>query len=240
MLKYSCIDWSIVVTLLIAGMALSVRTKKLTFPAAITGGLTGLLIFAGAGFMGLTLLCAFFLLGTLATRYKRELKPGIEADGDLPERRKTGQVLANGGVATVMALLALADPSHAVLYRAMLAACFAAATSDTLSSELGMVHGRRFFNILSFKKEAKGLNGVISLEGTLAGILGAFVIALLYACFEGLDLLFLFIVVGGVMGNLMDSVLGALFERRKMIGNDVVNFLNTLFAALVFWLLTCL
>jgi uncharacterized protein (TIGR00297 family) len=94
-----------------------------------------------------------------------------------------------------------------------------------------MVHGRRFFNILSFKKEAKGLNGVISLEGIFAGILGALVIALVYACFEGMDLVSLLIVVSGVMGNLMDSVLGAAFERRNYLSNDWVNFFNTLFAS---------
>jgi uncharacterized membrane protein len=41
------------------------------------------------------------------------------------------------------------------------------------------------------------------------------------------------IVFAGVMGNLADSVLGAALERRHYIGNDTVNFLNTLFAALV-------
>jgi uncharacterized membrane protein len=35
------------------------------------------------------------------------------------------------------------------------------------------------------------------------------------------------------MGNLADSVLGATLERQHKMGNDTVNFLNTLFAALV-------
>jgi uncharacterized protein (TIGR00297 family) len=96
-----------------------------------------------------------------------------------------------------------------------------------------MVYGRRFFNIITFKKEPKGLDGVISLEGTLLGAAGALVIAVAFAFFtyRGMNVLFVFI--AGIIGNLADSVLGATLERRRYIGNDAVNFLNTLLAALV-------
>jgi uncharacterized membrane protein len=41
------------------------------------------------------------------------------------------------------------------------------------------------------------------------------------------------IIAAGTAGNLSDSVMGALLERRGVIGNNAVNFLNTLIAALV-------
>lgn len=193
--------------------------------------LVGFLVALGAGPGGLLLLAIFFVLGVKATSHKKHLKmvPGAAH----PERRNAGQVFANGGVAAITALLAELDPAREDLYFVMLAASLASATADTLSSELGMVYGRRFFNIITLRKEPKGLDGVVSLEGTLLGAAGALVIAVAFAFFtyRGMNVLFVFI--AGITGNLADSVLGATLERRHYIGNDAVNFLNTLLAALV-------
>jgi len=68
---------------------------------------------------------------------------------------------------------------------------------------------------------------VVSLEGTLIGIGGAFAIALIHALFFGWNILVLWIVIAGFCGNLTDSILGAGLERKGWIGNNVVNFLNT-------------
>ncbi|RYZ84512.1 MAG: DUF92 domain-containing protein, partial [Moraxellaceae bacterium] len=154
------------------------------------------------------------------------------------ERRKAGQVLANGGVAAILGLLSWQLPQYTTLLDLMLAAALSAATADTLASELGMVYGRNSVNILTFKKESRGLDGVISLEGTLLGVLGSAIIALIFCAFNGLGLRELIIVIAaGTMGNLVDSLLGALLERKKMINNDMVNALNTLSGALAGWLL---
>jgi uncharacterized protein (TIGR00297 family) len=103
-----------------------------------------------------------------------------------------------------------------------------------------MVYGKRFFNIISFRADRCGMDGVISLEGTLIGIAGSCIIAAIYALGSGWDINFCFIVIAGTIGNLTDSILGALFERKGKIGNDAVNFLNTLAAALVMVLLAIL
>jgi len=119
----------------------------------------------------------------------------------------------------------------------MIAGTFSTATADTVSSELGNVYGSRFYNILSLKKDTRGLDGVISAEGTIAGIMGSALIAMVYTFFEGLDTTFAVIVVAGTAGNLFDSILGASAERKHLIGNNAVNFLNTAFGALVALLL---
>lgn len=219
-----------IIPLIIIVMILCIKTKKLTIPASLTAGLAGLLIFAGAGYTGIIMLGAFFVMGILATSHKKQ---GKAVAGEHPQERTTGQVLANGGVAAIMAGLALIDPGHAGIYLIMLAGSLASATADTLSSELGMVYGKNFYNILSFRREQKGLDGVISMEGTLLGAGGALVIAAIYAVSYGASPHCLIIALAGILGNITDSVLGATLERKRYIGNDVVNFLNTLFAALI-------
>lgn len=212
----------------------SVITHKLSVPAAIAGGLMGLIIFIAVGYSGLLLLGTFFLLGVLATSWKKGLKKSTENDHQ--QKRTTGQVLANGGMALLLAFLALMYPASATLLIVLMAASLAAATADTLSSELGMVYGKRFYNILTWKKEPKGLDGVVSLEGTLIGVAGAFIIALVYASAHH-SYYILHITIAGAIGNLCDSLLGATLERKKWIGNNLVNFLNTACGALCAWLL---
>jgi len=233
-------DTFIVLGLLLLVIVICIRTKKLTVTAALTAGVVGYLVFAGVGYNGLLLLGSFFTLGVLATAHRKEVKAALHPEGAHPQARNAWQVLANGGTAALMAVMALIHPTYAFYYHIMLAASLAAATSDTLSSELGMVYGRNHYNILSFKKDTRGLDGVVSLEGTLMGVAGAFVIAFVYALGAGFNKYCFFIGLAGVLGNLADSVLGATLERRHYINNDVVNFLNTLFAALCAWLFSTL
>lgn len=226
-------DWIILAVLLLVIMVFSVLKRKLTLPAALLGAAIGVAVFMGAGFKGVALLGAFFILGIAATSWKKEVKRGLVAGEQLSQPRTAGQVFANGGVAAIMGLLAFVNTGHTTLYAIMLAASLASATADTLSSELGIVYGKRFYNILTGKTEARGLDGVVSLEGSVIGAAGALVIALLYilpvAAFKPAAI----ITLAGIAGNLADSVAGALWERKHFIGNNTVNFLNTLLAAMV-------
>jgi uncharacterized protein (TIGR00297 family) len=148
-------------------------------------------------------------------------------------RRTAGQVLANAGLAGLLGLAAWLLPSFASLGRLMLAGGFAAATADTLASELGNIYGRRYVNILTFKPDQRGLDGVISAEGTLLGLAGSAVLASVYCVAEGWYPAFGILLLAGTAGNLGDSLLGATLERRRYLPNDGVNFLNTLIGALV-------
>ena len=211
-----------ILLILFTGMAASVYWKKLTIPAAITGGIVGWLIYAGAGSTGLLMLAAFFIMGTAATSWKkRQKQPAHQVT------RTTGQVLANGGVAALMGLGILLFPHEKNLFEIMMAGSLASAAADTLSSELGMVYGRRFYNILTWKPDQKGRDGVVSIEGLIIGLIGSAVIAVIFKS------QFWIIILSGTIGNLIDSILGATLERKNYIGNNAVNFANTLFAAIV-------
>ena len=241
----------LVLIILSAGIVASIRWKKLTVPAALTGGVLGWLIYAGAGLTGLSMLAAFFIMGTAATSWKKKEKRLIKTNDSQQVTRKASQVIANGGVAALTGLGILLFPAYRPLLQIAMAGSLASATADTLSSELGMVTGRRFYHILSFKPDQKGRDGVVSIEGLLIGLAGSAIIGGLYllgghllgdhytpgyeqnSLGNGRGSAFWIIVLAGTVGNLVDSVLGATLERRGMIGNDTVNFLNTLAAALV-------
>jgi uncharacterized protein (TIGR00297 family) len=216
-----------------SAMMLSVAFKKLTLLGALTGGLLGLCVYAGGGFTGLALMAMFFVLGVCATAVKRKWKERHDLTKKGESRRTAGQVFANGGVAGIIGLLIFSFPQHALWLRVMLAASLSSATADTMSSELGVVYGRFFYNIRTFQKDTRGLDGVISWEGTLLSVVGSCVIALVYSVGFGFSIAAFWIIIAGTVGNLCDSLLGATLERAHRIGNNTVNFLNTLIAALV-------
>lgn len=149
-------------------------------------------------------------------------------------KRGLMHVVSNGGVAGTCGLLGWLIPEISFMAMGMAAASLAAAFSDTVSSELGNVYGSRFYNILSFKSEPRGLDGVISPEGTLFGLLGSAVIAIQYGILIDASLNVLWVFLAGILGNLLDSILGASAQRKGLLNNHEVNILNTVFGAVVF------
>jgi len=219
------VDW-LVLLFLISGVIASIVLKKLTSPAAITGGILGWVIYKGDDIRGLALLATFFILGTAATSWGKRRKQTTHANAGHQSRRTTGQVFANAGVAALAGLGAILFPAQSPLLQLAIAGSMSSAMADTLSSELGMVYGRKYFNILTGKPDEKGQDGVISLEGTGIGIAGSVIIALIASHH------FWIVVIAGTIGNLTDSLLGAKFERKGYLTNNTVNFLNTLTGAL--------
>ncbi|WP_262709849.1 DUF92 domain-containing protein [Hymenobacter metallicola] len=221
-------------------MLWSVRARKLTPAGALTGGVLGALIFLGAGWWGIALLGLFFGLGTAASAWKVAEKRRLGLAEENKGRRTAGQALANAGIAALLGALSWYSPAHQDLFQLMLAGSFAAATADTLSSELGNIYGRRYYNAWTLRPDTRGLNGVVSLEGTLLGVAGSGLIAVVYSLGVGWHRGFFWLVVAGTVGNLADSLLGATVERQHYVSNNAVNTLNTavgaVTAGLLYWL----
>lgn len=180
------------------------------------------------------MLAAFFILGTAATSWGKRRKLTVHTNAGHQSRRTTGQVFANAGVAALAGLGAILFPAHKALLQLAMAGSMSSAMADTLSSELGMVYGRRCYNILTWKSDQRGNDGVISIEGTLIGISGSALIAAIFTLSPTHPPgAFIIVILAGTVGNLADSLLGALFERKGLITNNTVNFLNTLAAAAI-------
>ncbi|MCW3073783.1 MAG: rane protein [Flaviaesturariibacter sp.] len=237
-LHISCLNFSrmdveafVVGILLALGGFLSHRLRKLTLWGSIGGVLIGGFLYLGTGLPGLLLLAFFFIAGTAATAWKKRTKQ-IHTTKE-SSQRNLGQVIANGGVAGFLGLASLLYPEYKSICLLMIAGALSSATADTLSSELGTLYGRRFYNMLSLERDQRGLDGVVSIEGFMIGVFGSFAIACLHGAFMGWNVAFLIIIICGTAGNLFDSVLGAALERRGVLKNNAVNFLNTLLAALL-------
>ena len=220
------------VALLVLLLSWTYFSQKLTLAGTLTAGSVAIAIYLGAGLTGIALLGTFFFLGTAATAWKKDKKVKQRLVEGESSRRTAGQVLANGGVAAVLGLLAWLWPQHSRLLLIMMAGAFSAATADTLSSELGMLYGRRFYNIRTLQPDKRGLDGVVSMEGTLLGMAGSVLVGLCLMQQPVFSLgMLLVIVAAGTVGNFTDSWLGATLERKAQIGNNAVNTLNTVAGA---------
>lgn len=215
--------------------ATSFYLKKVSLSGAIAGAIISFLILQN-NWVNFLLFGLFFVLGSIATKWqferKRQLNLGQENEGV----RTWIHASANGGIPAFFSFVALLFPEFTSLTYAATAA-IAAALSDTLSSELGNIYGVRYVDILNFKKGNRGEDGVISLEGTLFGVVGSLLIAVLFGILTTNYFVILPITIAGFAGNLMDSYLGATLQRKGWINNHIVNFLNTFFAAflVVLW-----
>lgn len=211
--------------------------RLLTRAAAFAGTAIALLIFYCFGFCGISLMAAFFILGSGATLFsiRKPIKNREKDSG----RRNAAQVFANAGLAGIICLSYIILGEQNLLFPLMVAAVFASATADTLSSELGIIYGKKCYNIISFKRESPGADGLVSLEGSIFGIIGAALIASIFCLFTEWNYYFFWILISGIIGNLSDSVIGVLLQRKGLVDNDLTNFLNTVVAVLlmmVFWI----
>lgn len=238
-------DWewpgAIVLPVLVVAASISVYLKKMDLSGGFAGVLIGMGLFWGGGMAMLGLLAAFFLAGSLATswRYGKKAALGLAEGHGKP--RSAANALANGGIAALLGIWAWLAPASGWPLPAMMAAALAAATSDTLSSELGNVYGRRFVNIITLSPDQRGADGVISLEGTIAGLAGSLLIALLYGWFWRAPVFMTAAVaIAGLTGNLADSLLGATLQRGGWLNNHQVNVANTATGAVMAALLSML
>lgn len=217
----------IAVTLLFALAARLLRAVDTA--GAAMGAVLALALYLAGGPGAFLSLVAVFVLAATTTRlgYRRKRLLGTAERG---HGRSASQVFANVGVAAIVAAAALLSGRGFLL--AASAAALAEAAADTVSSELGQAATDRAYLITSFRRVPAGTDGGVSLPGTAAGIAAAIVVALAAAVTGFIPPTAVALVAAAaILGMFLDSLLGATLERRRLLDNDGVNFLSTLFAA---------
>lgn len=201
---------------IVAGVTVAVtawRRRALTrdgAAAAIALGVAGAA--AGAGWAAL--LIAYFISGTLLSRWgeaaKRRRTHATVAKGGA---RDAWQVLANGGVFGAFALASLLTPSPVV--DAAAAGALAASAADTWATEIGTWIGGTPRHVLTWRPIATGMSGGVTVAGTVALVVGAIWLTALAWCFGWPDASLLPIAVGGIVGALVDTLVGASAQQVR-------------------------
>lgn len=230
--------WGAPAAALVAWVA--IRLGWLRGDGAVAAAVVGLGIYGFGGLRAAGVLLAFFLTATLVGKLPRGPKHGP---------RDARQVIANGGVAVLGALLlALRVP----LGVAVLAGALASANADTWATEIGTRYGGAPRRLGFGPRLSARDSGGMTVIGTLGGGAGAALIAVLAGGWPA--------VIGGVAGMAADSLLGGtlqavyrcpacgqrLEQRRHGCGvaadrvrglpwmdNDAVNLMATVIGAVV-------
>ncbi|MBI3968660.1 MAG: DUF92 domain-containing protein [Chloroflexi bacterium] len=158
-----------------------------------------------AGWRPIFLLLTFFASSSALSRYH-------QGSGGGAGRRKARQVLANGGAAALLAIRFRATDSPAAL--TAFAGALAAANADTWASEVGQKLGGAPHDLLTGAPVPPGLSGGVTAIGTVAGALGAAVLGVAATAGGGDRRRFFSTAVGGGVGMLADSLLGATLQGQ--------------------------
>lgn len=207
------------------GIAAGARAAgALTRDGAVAAVVVGTVVFGFGGWPAAALLLTFFATSSLLTRWHADRKLH-------PEHRRgrgAGQVLANGLAASVLAVWGGVAPSVAVW--TAFAAALAASTADTWATEVGMLSPSPPRLITTWRPVARGTSGGVTVQGTIAGIVGAGAVAVLGTLLLAAPPSAVWL--AGVSAMLVDSVLGATVEQRvSWVTNDVVNLTMTVLGA---------
>ena len=168
------------------------------------------------------------------------------------------RVLCNVGVAACALIPYALWKDHRFLY--VYAAVMAESLADSLASKAGPLTRYATVDICTFRKISPGLSGGVSLLGTLSGLLGACIIAVLCTGFPTATLkIAATVAMTGFAGCLFDSVLGSVVQVKylctvcgmlverdmhcgtaaipcrgvRFITNDAVNILSNFFTFLL-------
>jgi len=225
------LPWAIGVNLAISWLGYRARTVSLS--GWLGGAAIGIVIFAAGGAFAWTFLFLTFVVATVSSRVGLKRKTALGIAEEKGGRRGAGNAFANCGVAAIAAVMAVTTPYPAESLLAF-AAALTAGGSDTVASEIGKAWGRSPFLITTLRRVPAGTPGAMSIQGTMAGIVAAGVLAFV-AHVGGLVTVraILPIVIASTVGAAIESVLGATAEPAGMLNNDMLNFINTAVAAVV-------
>lgn len=202
----------------------SFRRGALSASGTLAAILVGEIVFVFGGVDWFVILAVFFLTSVFLTRFKAEKKGEVVKEFAKGGVRDFWQVLANGGIACLLALAFYYYKSPVVFFGFL--GVIATVNADTWATELGIL-GKGKPRLISTGQPVRvGTSGAVSLGGTLSALAGASIIAIVFFATQillnrpdfprGISLyslqLFAIIVFSGFLGTFIDSFLGATMQ----------------------------
>jgi len=213
--KLSMLNDQLAGLLLVTITALLGYKKGTVDPLGVISGIAvGAAVVLLGGFLLLIPLLTFFILGSIFTKYKynlKEMKGAAEGGGG---RRGWKNVLADGVPPLIFLFIWRFSPNDALLLAFF--SSIAANTSDTLSNEIGVLSEEDPVLLFSWRRVPAGTSGAISPLGTAAAVLSSLLISFESYAISGGKTSFLIIpAFCGFLGSIIDSFLGALIQEKR-------------------------
>ncbi len=217
---------------ILLGLLLSASIATLAYwrgslsPGGAFGAMiAGTLVFGVGGLAWGILLVAFFISSSALSHYKERAKEPLAEKFQKGHRRDLGQVIANGGAGTLIALAYALNP-HPLWFVTFVGA-MATVNADTWATELGVLSKSPPRLITTFRIVPVGTSGGVTSLGTLVAFCGALLIGLVQFAIPNsqlsiLDsqLLIVASAVAGLLGSLFDSLLGATVQAIYFCDHD--------------------
>lgn len=230
----------LIIVVLVVG---STKARVLDSSGVAAAVFVGLTVGVLGHWIWLLILLSFLASSHLATKWKFEDKKARNMSESDDGHRSWMNVIANGGIPTLIATLAFLTENWE-LGIWVFGAAVAVATSDTFASEFGCLDDNVRM-ITNFKKCEAGINGGFSKTGQLAALLGAAIMSVLTLIAwlatndsASMDLGIqnsIAVLIIGFLGCQIDSLLGALFENRGLLTKGGVNALAITSGMLIMW-----
>ncbi|MEK8126375.1 DUF92 domain-containing protein [Paenibacillus filicis] len=221
-------------SLVIAGAAY--WKKSLSASGAVAAIVMGTAMYALGSAPWFGTLIAFFVTSSILSKWKKSKKAEAELGYAKGGRRDAGQVLANGGIGLLLCAANAIWP-HTLWWAAYIGV-MATVTADTWATEIGGLSRGKPRSIINGKTVEPGTSGGVTPLGLTASAAGGLFIGAaawglsllipdtLRGSESAMGLLALLVlgILGGLLGSLADSWLGAVFQvmyRCSKCGQEV-------------------
>ncbi len=198
-------------------VALALWRGSLSKSGAAGALIVGTFTFGLGGWVWGVLLGIFFVSSSLLSHFKEEEKRTAAEKFEKGHRRDVGQVIANGGLGALLALLSALFPSP--LWFFLFVGVMATVTADTWATELGTLSKKPPRLITTGEVVDVGTSGGVSPLGTAVSLVGGLLIGLVAGLLQrtrGEKMVGRAAVagaLGGLAGSLVDSLLGATVQQ---------------------------
>ncbi|MDD3160175.1 MAG: DUF92 domain-containing protein [Candidatus ainarchaeum sp.] len=211
-------DFLIVAIVLVFFSIVSYALKLLDFQGVLIANVVGLaaITFSPNPLLSFLTVVVFFVIGEVASNFPKKKH----------EKRNIWNVVGNSLPALVALCLIISFPEKSFLFELAFFGAISAALSDTLSSEIGYFSKSLPISIITFKKVPKGEDGGVTILGELAALFGAIIISIIYFLAYQNMVSAIIVIFAGMVGTNVDSIMGALFETKKILSNTHVNLIG--------------